>query len=250
MRTLESAVALFRRGNYEEALQVLESSLAVDPDSGRLWELRGLILRAQGNIPLACDSLEHASLLRPLSASGQVTLADCLTRTGHASVAICIAEHILRQPTFDWSLLVYLAQVCDHAQRPDLSITLCEWVNRIAPQCHQAHYDRGYYLGRMRRPLPQIESAARQAIELAPDVANYRVGLASLLWQQGDHEQAFHEAIRLSVEQLHELKCECCLRRLVKIFWSASAFARCQACVDRLDELAGGSHSADPRCCL
>ncbi|WP_254508902.1 tetratricopeptide repeat protein [Anatilimnocola floriformis] len=250
MRALESAVNLFRGGLYDEALLVLESNMTAEPDCGRLWELRGLVLRAQGNISLACDSLEHATLLRPLSHSGQVTLADCLTRLGRPQVALCIAEHVMTLKSVDCSLLVYLAQVCDSAQRPDLSVKLCERVNERLPQFHPAHYDRGFYLGRLGRPLEEIEAAARQAIAIAPDVANYRVGLASLLWQRGDFDGACCEAAQLSPSQLQQLTCECCLRRLIKIFWSANAFGRCQACVERLEELAGDSHSADPGCCL
>ncbi|QDU26812.1 hypothetical protein ETAA8_18950 [Anatilimnocola aggregata] len=247
-RTLESAAALYRRGFHEEALDAIENSLASSPDDGRLWELRGLVLRATGNIPLACDSLEHASLLVPLSSGGQVTLADCLARTGHGNVAICIAEHIISLANVDWSLLLYLAQVCDQCGRTDLSSELCREVNWRVPTCHQAYYDLGYYLGRERRPLPEIEAAARQAIELAPQVANYRVGLASLLWQQGDAPAAFGEANVLTETELKQLTCECCLRRLVKIYWNASAFAKSSACVERLAELEQSSRQARPDC--
>ncbi|WP_425617321.1 tetratricopeptide repeat protein [Anatilimnocola sp. NA78] len=250
LRTLESAAALYKRGFHEEALDTIENSLAIAPDDGRLWELRGLVLRATGNIPLACDSLEHASLLVPLSSGGQVTLADCLARTGHGSVAVCIAEHILSLANVDWSLLLYLAQVCDNCGRPDLSIAICREVNWQAPDCHQAFYDLGYYLGRHKQPLAEIEAAARQAIALAPSIANYRVGLASLLWQQERRETAFREADVLSLAELHSLKCECCLRRLVKIFWQAHAFAKSSACVERLAQLQRDTKSAGPDCCL
>lgn len=250
MRTLESAAALYKRGFYDEALDTLECSLATSANNGRLWELRGLVLRAMGNIPLACDSLEHASLLAPLSAGGQVTLADCLARTGHDTVAICIAEHVLSLANIEWSLLLYLAQVCDRCHRADLSIELCREVNWRAPRCHQAYYDLGYYLGRAKKPLKDVENAARQAIALAPQVANYRVGLASLLWQQGNWEAAHDEANRLTDSELSRLTCECCLRRLVKIFWSAGDYEKSQICVERLAELEGGSHQADPGCCL
>jgi tetratricopeptide (TPR) repeat protein len=250
MRTLESAAALYKRGFYDEALDTIECSLASEPHNGRLWELRGLILRALGDIPLATDSLEHASLLAPLSASGQVTLADCLARTGHNSVAICIAEHVLSLKCIEWSLLLYLAQVCDRCGRADLSIELCRAVNQQAPQCHQAYYDLGYYLGRARQPLPEIEAVVRRAIQLAPQVANYRVGLASLWWQQGNAESAYREAETLSDPDLKRLTCECCLRRLVKIFWSAGDYAKSQICVERLDELDGDSHQSDAGCCL
>jgi len=250
MRTLESAAALYKRGFHEEALDTIENSLAISPDDGRLWELRGLVLRTTGNIALACDSLEHASLLVPLSSGGQVTLADCLARTGHGSVAICIAEHLLSVANVDWSLLLYLAQVCDNCGRSDLSIEICQEVNRRAPQCHQAFYDLGYYLGRQSRPLAEIEAAARQAIALAPHVANYRVGLASLLWQQGDRRAAFREADVLPIAELNGLKCECCLRRLIKVFWQAHSFAKSSACVERLQELQREAKPAGPECCL
>src|SRR6202008_164145 len=149
-----------------EALEAIDESLAAAPDEGRLWELRGLILRARGDLAQACDSLEHASLLGPLSSSGQLTLADCCARLGQRGLALLVGQHLLARGRLDASLLLYLAHIFDRCEQPSVSVEICRLACLRAPGFHQACFDLGYFLGRDGQPADQIEAAARRAIEL------------------------------------------------------------------------------------
>jgi tetratricopeptide (TPR) repeat protein len=250
MRVLETAACLFKHGHYEQALETVDESLASFPDSGRLWELRGLILRAIGNLPLACDSLEHAAVLIPLSLSGQLTLADCFSRLGQRGLALLVAQHLLALGQLDWSLSLHLAHVFDRCDQPGVSVEICRLVCKQNPAAHQAFFDLGYFLGRARRPAEQIEAAARHAIRLAPNHANYRVGLSVFLWQQDRSSEALEQVAPLTHEQIGAIRCACCLQKLANIYSYGLAFGQSQACIDRINELeATRPHAQDGGCC-
>lgn len=231
MESFETAAALYRRGYFEESL---ESAIQNFPECGRSWELRGLVQRSLGEVALACDSLEHASLIVPLSISGQLTLADCFSRLGKNSLALLIAQHLLARGNLDASLLLVLAHIFNRCNQPGTSVEVCRLACRKDPSADQAYFDLGHFLGRAGRPVADVIAAARQAIRLAPTKLTYRVGLASLLWVEKESREAYEQIAKLTGAQIASLSCACCLKKLVNIYWHAEAFAQSQACVDRL----------------
>lgn len=236
METFETAAALYRRGYFEESLESLDSAIQLSPECGRSWELKGLVQRSIGEIALACDSLEHASLLVPLSVSGQLTLADCFSRLGKNSLALLIAQHLLARGKLDASLLLVLAHIFNRCNQPGTSVEVCRLASRKDPTADQTYFDLGHFLGRAGRPVSEIIAVAKQAIRLAPQKLTYRVGLASLLWCENQPDEAYEQVAALTSEQIMSLSCGCCLKKLVNIYWHAQAFAQSQACVDRLSD--------------
>ncbi len=243
MRVLETASSLFKRGFHEEALEVIDEQLGHSPDEGRLWELRGLILRAMGKLALACDSLEHASLLIPLSASGQLTLADCCSRLDQRDLALLVGQHLLARGQLDPSLLLHLAHIFDRCGQPSVSVEICRLACRRDPGFHQAAFDTGYFLGRNGQPAEEIEAAAREAIRIAPHHVNYRVALAVFLWQHERGDEALAEVEFLTLEQLGKLSCACCLGKLVSIYEHGAAEEQCRACAERIGLLEAAANA-------
>jgi len=244
MKALETAAALFKRGFHEEALEAIDEALNATPDEGRQWELRGLILRALGDLPQACDSLEHASLLVPLSTSGQLTLADCCSRIGQRGLALLVGQHLLARGQLDSSLLLYLAHIFDRCDQPGVSVEICRLVCTRSPGFHHSFFDLGYFLGRDGQSPDLIEAAARRAIQLAPEHVKYRVGLAVFLWQHQRPREAFKEVAALTLQQLAALQCSCCLTRLESIYRQGVALEQSLACARRLNALQAGQNPA------
>jgi hypothetical protein len=134
-------------------------------------------------------------------------------------------------------LLLHLAHIFDRCGQPSVSVEICRLACRREPGFHQAAFDTGYFLGRCGRAAEEIEASAREAIRLAPRHVNYRVALAVFLWQHKRADDALAEVTSLTVEQLRELTCACCLGKLVRIYEYGAALEQSRACAERMEWL-------------
>ena len=227
----------YEAGSLRSAMRTVEQCLAADDDDGRAWELCGLIHYSSGNAPNAVKALERASILVPLKNPGRVCLAHAYGRVGKTDLAIDLLTDLSGERCISIPLLLQVATGLDSLDRPDLAMETCRNIIRRDEHIAQAHYDLGFYGGRCGGPESMVEALARKAIELDPDTARYRVGLAGLLWKQERKDEAYTFVAELTNDELESICCRCCLSRVIDLYEAAEDLRRVIVARQRLVEL-------------
>lgn len=237
----EAARSAYHSGNLRKGMTIVQRCLDADPDDGRAWELSGLIHYSGGNFRQSVHALELASALVPLCSAGRVCLAHAYAKTDRIGLACDLMTDLIDDDSISVPLLLQVAAGFDSIDQPDLAVRTCQRVIQRDGQVAQAHYDLGFYAGRIGVPRQQIELSIRKAVELSPDVAQYRVGLAGLLLEQEQAEEACDLVADLSDAELTSLDCSCCLQRLATLYRLAADERRVVVCQRRLMDLEVGA---------
>lgn len=230
------------------ALQACESGLSCDPDDGALWELKGLLLGASGYFESARHAFEVAMSLVPLSPEAWQVLADCYARQDDIRSAHAILYDLVRRDDVAPQILLRAAVIWDDMRLPKYSLAACRKALRCDEGSAQAWYELGYYMRRCGYPPHLVASAARRAVDLAPDCLNYRMGLAGFLSMTGLSSEAYQVAAVLTPARIQGVNCLCCLEKLERIFEVAGDSERALACRQRHENLADDAAAFDDCC--
>lgn len=165
---LESAMAMFRGGRYDDAETLLQRLMQVPEATGDALEGLGYIAAKRGDYAKAAKLLERAAALKP-------DAIDLLLYTGSVyklagdpySARIWFQACLMRLPSCVPAML-HLAdaqiQLGDYvAAHAGLNALLC-----TAPTLAAAHYAQGRAFGAERRYIDEV-AAYRRAIALKPD---------------------------------------------------------------------------------
>ena len=237
-RRHRDAFTAYCSGKLSDGMELVQQCLKTDPDDGRAWELCGLIHYAGKRFQESVNSIEHASALVPLRAVGQACLGHAYAKTNRPRLALNLLSELIENTSISAPLMLQIATGLDAVGRPDLAIRACRRAVDRDPKLAQAHYDLGFYGGKVGVSTSQIESSIRKAINLAPQHSTYRVGLAGLLSENGQTEEAHGLVAHLTNDELASLSCSCCLQRLAKLYRSANDTRRVVVCQQRLLHLA------------
>jgi tetratricopeptide (TPR) repeat protein len=214
-------------GRLDEAGDLAESALAVEDENGSLWRFVGLLRHQAGDFAGACDALETAQLLVPLDPATNCALAECLARTGCRGLASEIYRTLATSDRTPERLLPAVAAGLGYLGEYTTALEVCIDLTRRQPEFPEAHFGVAFYLRRLgKTPSAALPFIAR-AHELAPDVALYRISLATLLDHSGRREEAYD---LLRDVDLDSVSCQCCLRRMTTIFLAAGDANRGETC--------------------
>lgn len=238
LNAFATAVHQFRQGEHATALELIEQILLDDPDAGKAWELKGLILRSSGEWATACEALEQATMLTPLQPIARCVLAECHAGLGRRSLAIEMLQMLLEDLFTPTPLLLRVASGLDQLGQPTFALAACREASRREPDVAQYYYEMGYYMGRCGQALHLVESVARRAIALDPRRVSYRVGLASLLSQQQRADEAWRLLAKLTAADIGQITCRCCVDRVLGIYEAVGDKRRALLCRQRQRQLA------------
>ena len=241
----QAAQAAYEQGDLRTAMKLVCECLAVDRDDGRALEMRGLVHYSGGNFQESVASLERASLMVPLRPSGRVCLGHAYAKIGRTSLSRDLLRELIHDTSLSILLLLHVASGLNAVDRPDLAMEACRNAMKRDDTVAQAHYDLGFYAGRCGYPDEVIESLARKAVDLAPDVVRYRVGLAGLLWRQDRTDEAYEFVRNLVNDDLVSICCSCCLKRIIDMYERAHDYRRVVVCRQRLLQLEASQTESD-----
>ena len=217
---------LYHRGESAEAEDVVRDGLRRFPDDGDLWQLDGLMRHGRGDFCGARESLMTAGLLVPLDPSAQWRWRSATCGPARRSwPAACIGtspriaaarRRCCRRSPPAWG-------ASGRTAWPWTSARSCR---RREPERHEALVGMAFYMRRLGRPAEAIIPVAARAHELAPQIAPYRVLLASLLSGTGRHREAAELLRGLAPDSI---QCRGCLRRMTTIFHLAGDLAMAEA---------------------
>ena len=224
----------YENGDIEAALFSIEQCFEIVPGDPRTQELLGLLQHTTGHYSASVSSLETASVEVPLSLAARVCLSDAYGRVGRLQLSYDLLHDLISEERIPVPLLLQVAVGLDQIDRPDASITACRRCIELDPDCAQACYDLGYYIGRCGGGIAEIEPIVRTAIRLDPHRIQYRIGLAGLL-SRNDRKAEAHELVRdLTTPEIESIDCSCCLKRIAELYESAHDFRRVVVAQQRL----------------
>jgi Flp pilus assembly protein TadD len=226
----ERIVRLFDDGEFALAAEVARHFLDLSPEDGRLWQLFGTACCNLNDFAAGLDALETASSLTPLHPLAQLALATCYARLGKHELATMMFEH-LGEATEEPKLLARVARCLGALGRDAAALAVCRKLTRIDPANHSAHFGLAFYLQRLGASPESLIAPLAMALDLAPEVAAYRINLAFAWAKLGRTRQAYELLMKVSLETVG---CSCTLQRLRAIFDSIGDHARSLVCQVRL----------------
>lgn len=229
-----AGLTLLQQGEVRRAADLAEEALEDFPDDGPLWELLGVAEQRDGRHVAAREALETASLLKPLDIGARFCLAEAFAATELPDLAIFVYRMVsddLRTPIW---LLPRVASQLGQMQAYEDALHVCRTILSRDATRHEAHFGVGFYLRRLNGDRTEILSAINRAHELAPRVSLYRVVLASLLQETGQHEEAYDLLRNLPPELIG---CPESLRRMMTVFRTAKDLDRMLNCARCLQDM-------------
>ncbi|WP_166823682.1 tetratricopeptide repeat protein [Thalassoroseus pseudoceratinae] len=236
-KSLETAENAFENGELEVALHSAKNYLKQSPECGYGWELLGLIQGTRGRFAIAVSALERASLFVPLRPLARVCLGYGYGKIGRTELSRDLLCDLIDNSQMTIDMLLQIASALDAIDQPGDAMRACRVATERDPLNAQSYYDMGHYAARCGYPIHLIEGLARKAISLDPENVCYRIGVAGMLIKQDRHDEAYGFVSELSLEQIQEITCECCLRKVVKLYETQHDYRRVVLCQQRLLDL-------------
>lgn len=212
----------------------IEALLDDEAGNGQMHMAAGLAFADVRLVVSARRALETAQTLVPLSPEAELTLADCYVESKDAAPAVTLLQNVGMRRDSPCMLRLRAAGRLEKLGRQRTGWMICRRAVEDFPEEPQAWLDLSYFMGRVGSPFRRIESAARRAIDLAPEVAGYRISLASALFQRDRALDAYQLIRNLGREQIDDVTCDCCLKRLSQIYQVAGDSDRYRQCLNRL----------------
>ncbi|MFT3881134.1 MAG: tetratricopeptide repeat protein [Gemmatales bacterium] len=172
------------------AQRSLRESLVSYPEEGRLWELLGTVLWAEGDLKEALAAIETASVYRPLGPFAQIILADCYAREGKANLAFMILYFLTEEDRCPTEILPHLAASLGNIQAYYLAYLICARLIERVPDDHAAYFGMAYYHVKDGHLLEDALPFLTRAFELNPFSLTYRLNYGLALAELGDTSEA------------------------------------------------------------
>lgn len=237
-RTLVAQVEqLVGEGRPQDALEFIAHYCQRYPNHGAAFELLGLLEAQLGMPEAAIDSLEMASLIVPLEVLSSRVLSIQYIKVGKEELGIDLLHALGTASHVGESSMRLIAQDLVALNQPklarDVVVTGLERNAGSAPLWHELCAIET----RLGEPANQCLEHVRRAMELRPEVAEYRVTAATLLIMLDLVAEAFQVVSQINDFQLKSMCCECCVWRLICIFDCFDDHRRLKICYDRMRAL-------------
>jgi tetratricopeptide (TPR) repeat protein len=224
----------FHQRRFSQAEIVARAGLSEFPDDGLLWQLLGMLRQRAGDFEGASEALETASLLVPLDPSVRCALADCHARLRRTELARQLYQHLAQDDACPTALLPAVASGLGSIGDDATALDVCRELSRREPTRHEALFGIAFYMRRLGHPAESLIPVVARAHELAPEVTTYRVLLASLLANTGEHQEAYELLRDVPPESV---RCSGCLRRMMAVFRLAGDDARLGTCREQAERI-------------
>jgi tetratricopeptide (TPR) repeat protein len=211
----QAAVLAYDTGDFSQAATVAQYGLLASPDDGRLWEIRGLALYELSDVPGATVAVEHASWRVPLSALGQLVLADCYTAADKPELAWTILTFLAEPDRCPQPLLPKVSAGLGRIGAYTLALEVCERLTALRPTYHPAWFGVAFYRQKLNRPAEDLIDPLFAALQLAPDALTYRLSLAGICDDLGWYPMAYRVVKCVSASRV---KCPRMVAKLIRVF--------------------------------
>ena len=179
----------FHRGKRDESLRRLRRSLVLAPREAPFWANAGMVLESLGLSEEACDVLLHAAELDPHNGELQARLGTLLFSRGYHQLAATALEKALEIQPENPRLAELLARALNECGRREEAGEILE---RALARHHQdpSLWMVGGDLALTQDDHKRARSAFEEAARLAPASEMPKLGLVTILTQEGRFEEA------------------------------------------------------------
>lgn len=195
-------VLLQQTGRPQEAVELIERAIALQPAAAAFHNNLGNALKDLGQLEAAEDAYLRALQLRPAYAGALVNLAGLLEGRGEREAAVAHYRSAIElDPTLPEARLGLAHTLQAQGNATDALACLEEAISG-SPTNAQAYFDLGSLLRQQGR-LDRAAAALRTAIRLRPDWAQAHCNLGAVLQSLGDVEAAvrrYQRALALDPE--------------------------------------------------
>lgn len=230
----QNGLGLLKRGDVASVVRLATDAVEEFPDDGPLWELLGVACQRNGQPTTALHALETASLLKPLDIGARFCLAEAYAATGSHDVAVFVYRLVSEDPKTPVWLLPRVASHLGEMQEFEHALDVCLTIVARDNSRHEAHFGIGFYLRRLGAETDRVVASIQRAHDLSPATPLYRVVLASLRQELGQHEEAY-ELLRQVPLGPHN--CPHSLHRMLLVFHTARDMQKLLDCARSLRQL-------------
>ncbi|MEM9369194.1 MAG: tetratricopeptide repeat protein [Planctomycetota bacterium] len=221
--SFHSAQAAYDRGSPDTAISIVSELISrsrKEPEVPALVLLGHALLGVGRHID-AADAFEKASLIAPIDDEARIALATCYARLDRVELARELFLQLALPRTLPSDLMLKVAQGLASIDAVRLAMQVCEWVTDREPTLAQAYYDLGVYSALLGNPLYLTEAQTRRALELEPKNVRFRVGLAVVLIQLDQREEALGLLEELNDSEIQALNCQSCAEKVADFLKAA-----------------------------
>ncbi|MDG2221984.1 MAG: hypothetical protein P8L85_11420 [Rubripirellula sp.] len=229
---------------YRYALQFAQYALARNADDADALETLGIASLRLSHFIDGIDALEQLSLLRPLGDCSRIELAIAYGSVGRHQLSRDLLMGVATSHRASPFGLLRIAMGFEAIDEPRLAMEACRRAGRLSPETPEVQYQMGYYAQICGHPASISEALIRHAIDLDPRNLHFRIGLTSMLIRLGRKCEAVAVIDHLIPQQLSEVTCLCCLKRIANLFFDCDDLERAKLCAVRLGQLQTGHSPA------
>lgn len=188
MNKLQRGLALHQQGDFQQALQLCEEVLSLQPCNASALNLAGLACQQQGEKRRAERLIARAIVVDPHYADAYNNLATVYAELGLRIEAVaCLRRALNLRPDF-LSALTNLATLYRHLSMDDEMLQVTQRIIELQPENFEAHFNIGMLQFQRERPDLAI-APLRRAVQIDPDSrACYQLGMA--FYTMGDQASA------------------------------------------------------------
>ena len=199
---------LLMRGEHETARELLLRCCGIAPHRADAWDTLGFALRATGDVSLAESAFARAHELAPHVLQYALHRVEAAHASGNEEGLLAWLDVAVQADPLNPVLSAARGIVLEHLGRPAEAADALEAATALAPEACLPACLLGEVLARSNR-LKAAEVALRRGIELAPDNAELRNTLATVLFRMHRHAEARSELLT-SLERNGERTNELC----------------------------------------
>lgn len=224
---LQLALQYHQAGRQQEAADLYQQILQVQPDHADALHLLGVLAHQDGQHGLALELIERAIELAPDVVLYRSNIGPVYMALGRLEEAReCYAEVIRRQPEYveAHNNLGHLLDVLGQADEAQAHFRKAV---EIKPDYAEAHYNLGRLL-RKQGQVAQAISCCREALRYKPDFPDAHNNLGLLLAEIGQREEAlqhYHAALAVQPQHAEAHNNLACSLREIRRYDEAAAHA-------------------------
>ncbi len=199
LATAQQAFSLCQKGQYQQALELAETLLALPPLQPSLFNLAAVCARSLGLPGKAEHYLRTAIELAPDYANAHANLGLVLQDAGCFDEAEAAFQMALKLDPTHQEATISLGNLYRATKQPEHAEAAYRQALGMAPENVNALYNLGLLLVELDRP-DEAEAAFRQSLKIQPNQADVYIDLGNVLKDRLRHdeaEQAYRKAITL-----------------------------------------------------
>lgn len=199
-KLMAEAKTLTRRYKFDEAIEVLERVIRIDPKHAVAYSRRGMIAVARRDLLKAFADLQHAFELEPQSTAVLTNRGWGFYLLDDLDKALADADEAIRLDGKDAAARQLRATVLAAQKKLDDALAEAGRAVEADPKDHNGYLSRGLILKALKRDK-ESRAEFERAVELAPENSTVRSSFGRFLYDAGEVEAAkaqFDRAIELN----------------------------------------------------